>query len=217
MPSYYPVYIDVRDRWCVVFGGGYIGQEKVEKLRECGAKVRLISPDATEGIREMVDGESVTWVQRKYEPGDLSDAFIAISATADIEADELIAKEAEERNVILNVVDVTHLCTFIAPAIARRGEVTVAVSTGGASPALARKFREELTSASLLEYADLAPLLSWARFELRRIGVTVEPDHWQTCITDDLLALVQADRMEEAKKTLIADLVAGNTAAPAGG
>ena len=95
--------------------------------------------------------------------GDLGGAFIAVAATGDDDANEMISKEARERNVLLNVVDVTHLCTFIAPAVARRGDVTIAVSTGGASPALARKFREELSAASLLEYADLAPLLSFAR------------------------------------------------------
>ena len=215
MPSYYPVFIDVRDRTCVVIGGGGIGEEKVRKLRECGASVQVISPEVTDGVREMVDGERVTWLQREYRSGDLSEAFIAIAATDDNQVNTRIAEEAEERNVLLNVVDVTHLCTFIAPAVARRGDVTIAVSTGGASPALARKFREELSTASLLEYADLAPLLSFARSELKRRGVRVEPDHWQTCITGELLAMVQEDRTEEAKRRLMSDLLEGDVALPA--
>ena len=215
MPSYYPAFIDVRGRTCVVIGGGGFAEEKVHKLRECGAMVQVVSPDITEGIRALVDGENVAWLPRKFESGDLGGAFIAVAATGDDDANEMISKEARERNVLLNVVDVTHLCTFIAPAIARRGDVTIAVSTGGASPALARKFREELSAASLLEYADLAPLLSFARGELKRRGVRVEPDHWQTCINEELLAMVQEDRTEEAKRRLMSDLLEGDVALPA--
>jgi precorrin-2 dehydrogenase/sirohydrochlorin ferrochelatase len=215
VPSYYPAFIDVRGRTCVVIGGGGFAEEKVHKLRECGAMVQVVSPDITEGIRALVDGENVAWLPRKFESGDLGGAFIAVAATGDDDANEMISKEARERNVLLNVVDVTHLCTFIAPAVARRGEVTVAVSTGGASPALARKFREELSAASLLEYADLAPLLSFARGELKRRGVRVEPDHWQTCITEELLAMVQEDRIEEAKRRIMSDLLEGDVAATA--
>jgi len=215
VPSYYPVFIDVVDRTCVVIGGGKIGEEKVRKLLECGAKVSIISPEVTEGVRGIVasDNDEVTWAQREYQRGDLKDAFIAIAATDDTRVNTQISEEAEERNVLLNVVDVTHLCTFIAPSIARRGEVTIAVSTGGASPALARKFREELTASTLLEYADLAPLLSIARSELKQMGVRVAPDHWQTCINDDLLAMVQDGKDEEAKKTLMANLLNGKVAA----
>ena len=215
VPSYYPAFIDVRGRTCVVIGGGGFAEEKVHKLRECGAMVQVVSPDITEGIRALVDGENVAWLPRKFESGDLGGAFIAVAATGDDDANEMISKEARERNVLLNVVDVTHLCTFIAPAVARRGDVTIAVSTGGASPALARKFREELSAASLLEYADLAPLLSFARSELKRRGVRVEPDHWQTCITGELLAMVQEDRTEEAKRRLMSDLLEGDVALPA--
>ena len=214
MPAYYPVFIDVKERQCVVIGGGSIGEEKVHKLLECGASLVVISPEVNAGVRELADSGGVTWVQRDYQPGDLKGAFIAIAATDDNKVNRLIAEEAEERNVLLNVVDVTHLCTFIAPSVARRGDVTVATSTGGASPALARKFREELSRSRLLEYADLAPLLSEARSELKRLRVTVDPNHWQTCITENLLDMVQAGRTEEAKSSLMSDLIDGKVASP---
>ena len=216
MPAYYPVFIDVRGRTCVVVGGGNIGEEKVSKLLDCGAKVLVISPEVTERVRDLADDESVTWVQRGYRRGDLKGAFIAIAATDDGKVNRRIATEAEERNVLLNVVDVTHLCTFIAPSVVRKGDVTIAVSTGGASPALARKFREELTGSPLLELADLAPLLSDARTELKRLGAKVDPDHWQECIDEDLLRMVQAGRMDEAKETLMSNLLGRSLAAPAG-
>jgi precorrin-2 dehydrogenase/sirohydrochlorin ferrochelatase len=208
------VFIDVSDRQCVVIGGGSIGEEKVHKLLDCGARLVVISPDVNAGVRELADSGGVTWVQRDYEPGDLKGAFIAIAATDDNKVNRLIADEANERNVLLNVVDVTHLCTFIAPSVARRGDVTIATSTGGASPALARKFREELSGSRLLEYADLTPLLSEARAELKRLRVTVDPNHWQTCITENLLDMVQAGKTEEAKNTLMSNLIDGKVASP---
>ena len=213
MPAYYPAFIDVRDRRCVVIGGGNIGEEKVHKLLECGAKVVVISSEVNEGVSDLVDKDRVSWVRQEYQPGDLKGAFIAIAATSENQVNRRIAREAQERNVLLNVVDVTHLCTFIAPSVTRRGEVTIAVSTGGASPALARKFREELTHAQLLEYADLAPLLAEARADLKRKGVTVHPDHWQACINEELLNMVQAGRTEEAKKALMTSLLDGKSAA----
>ena len=216
MPIYYPVFIDVQNRTCVVIGGGNIGEEKVHKLIECGAKVVVISPEVNEGVSKLAGGDSLEWLKRQYEPGDLAEAFIAIAATDDNSVNRLVAKEAEGRNVLLNVVDVTHLCTFIAPSVARRGEVTIATSTGGASPALARKFRDELTGSRLLEYADLAPLLADARTELKGMGVRIPPDHWQTCITESLLNMVQAGDTELAKKTLMAQLLEGADMVAAG-
>ena len=134
-------------------------------------------------------------------------AFIAIAATDDDAMNREIAREAEERNVLLNVVDVTHLCTFIAPSVARRGEVTVATSTGGASPALARTFREKIERSRILEYADLAPLLSDARAHLKRERLKVSPDHWQDCITEELLDMAQSGPTQEAYDKLVCGLM----------
>ncbi len=210
MPRYYPAFIDVRGRDCMVIGGGELGEEKVVKLLECDASVVVVSSEVTDKVRELAEDGAVEWIRRDYEYGDLERAFIAIANTGSPDTDRLIYKEAEERNVILNVVDVTHLCTFIAPSVARRGEVTVATSTGGASPALARTFREKLESSRILEYADLAPILSDARAELRRKGLRVPPDHWQMCITEELLDTVQDGQTDKAYRTLIEDLLTGS-------
>lgn len=209
MPRYYPAFIDVRQRNCVVIGGGPLGEEKVEKLLECDAKVIVIAPEVTPKVEELASEGRVEWIIREYRPGDLAQAFIAIASTGDDEMDRQIYAEAEERNVLLNVVDVTHLCTFIAPSVARRGEVTVATSTGGASPALARTFREKLESSRILEYADLAPVLARGRAELRRRGLRVAPDHWQSCITEELLDTVQKGDETAAYQLLEEGLLAG--------
>ena len=156
-------------------------------------------------------------MRRGYRPGDLDGAFIAIVAdTGDPAVNEAVSDEARERGVPLNVVDVTHLCSWIAPAVVRRGEVMVAVSTGGASPALARRFREQLsgtnrlpTGLGVMEMADLAPLLSEARAELARSGQRVAVDHWQACLTDELVGLVQSGQSDRAREMLRDDLRRG--------
>ena len=217
MPAYYPVFLDLKGRRCVVIGGGDIGEEKVVKLLDHHAIVTVISPDVTEGLRRLVDGKRLHWVQRKYEPADMEGAFIAIVAdTSDASLNRSVSKEARTRNIPLNVADVTDLCTWIAPAVVNRGKVTVAVSTGGASPALARKFREELSGSSrmrsqrdVMDFADLAPLLSDARNELARKGVRLNTDHWQACLTDDLVDLVQAGKTDEAAESLMSSLLEG--------
>ena len=207
MPRYYPAFIDVRDRNCVVIGGGDMGEEKALKLLECGARVVVISPSVTNRVKELERGGRLSWTRRQYRRGDLERAFIAIAATEDDALNREIAQEAEERNVLLNVVDVTHLCTFIAPSVARRGEVTVATSTGGASPALARTFREKIERSRILEYADLAPLLSEARAHLKRERLKVSPDHWQHCITEELLDMAQSGPTQDAYDKLMSGLL----------
>ena len=209
MPRYYPVFMDVRDRECVVVGGGALGEEKVVNLLACGASVVAISESATPAVADMAARGEIRWERRRYQDGDLADAFIAIVAdTSDDALNRRIADEARERNVPLNVADVTHLCTFITPSVARRGEVTVATSTGGASPALARTFREKLEASRILQYADLAPLLADVRAQIRRDGIAVNPDDWQACISEALLDTVQAGDYAAARHALVDGLLA---------
>lgn len=187
------------------------------RLLDYGAEVAVVSPQITGPMRALVEGDRIAWIQREYQQGDLEGAFIAIVAdTSDPEINLAASREATMRNVPLNVVDVTNLCSWIAPAIARRGDVVVAASTGGASPALARRLRDELSGTSrqrsqhpVMDYADLAPMLSDARKELARNGVKLASDHWQACLTDDLIELVQAGRSDEAKEALMSRLLIG--------
>ena len=209
MAPYYPVYLDVKERCCVIIGGGQIAEGKIAALLECGAQIRMISPEVTDEVQDMADTGVLSLEKREYRDGDLEGAFIAIAATDDSSLSRRIAKEAEERNVPLNVADVTHLCTFIAPAVVRRGEVTAAISTGGLSPALARKLRVELQASPALDYADMAPMLSEVRLELRQEGKAVDADHWQTCLNRDILALYYKDR-DAAKKALKEALLQGS-------
>lgn len=206
MAAYYPVFLDLKDKHCVIIGGGKVGEHKIRPLLDCGANVTVISPEVTEEIQEAADNGDVTLVLRKYEEGDLKDCTLAIAATNVRSVNKVIAAEAERERVVLNVVDDAELCTFIAPAIVKKGAVTVALSTGGASPALARKLREGLETSEALEYAELAGILSTARKELRQRGLTVDPDRWQECITGDLIDMVRAGRDDAAVEKVLAGL-----------
>ena len=201
MAPYYPVYLDVKDRLCVIIGGGPIGEGKIASLLECGANIRMICPDVTEDVQDMADTGVIHLEKRVYEEGDLEGAFVVIAATNDNTVNRRIADEAESLGVLLNVADVTHLCNFIAPSVVRKGEVTVAISTAGLSPALARKLRETLEVSGDLDYADMASTLAEVRGELRGEGNVIDADHWQVCLTQELLDLFYRDR-DAAKATL---------------
>ncbi len=207
--QYYPVYLDLRGKRCVVIGGGEIGERKVEGLLDGSAEVTLISPDITPNLQELARAGRIVWHARRYQQGDLKGVFLAIAATDARDVNQAIAAEAEREKVVLNVVDDAPLCTFIAPSIVRRGEVTLAISTGGSSPALARKLKETIQDSDLLRYADLAGVLSTARTLVKQRGLSVDVDRWQKGITESLIDLVDAGKSEEALDALMSFLQGG--------
>lgn len=206
MPAYYPIFVDIRGRNCLVFGGDHEGERKVEYLRDCGGQVTLFAEQASAHLEELANQGRIRWIKRRYQPGDLEDAWIVIVAdTSDPEANEAIAREARERNVLLNVMDVTPLCTFIAPAVINREDVTVAVSTAGTSPALARRLRERLSDheyCQCLRWADMGPILADIRADIRARNLPVTPDEWQECMTEDILDLFESGEREQARRKL---------------
>ena len=210
MPRYYGVFVDVKGRRCLVFGGDpHEGERKVRYLLDCGADVTLFSPpeDTSGNLVEMAQSGQIEWLQRKYRSGDLAGAWLVIVAdTSDAETNEAISREAEERNILLNVMDVTHLCTFIAPALIQREDVTVAVSTAGTSPALARRLRERISDEKYcrcLEWADIGPMLADVRKDVRSRDLPVTPDDWADSITESMLKAFQEGDPDRARKMLV--------------
>ena len=206
MSSYYPAFLEITDRSCVVIGGGQIAEGKVKHLLACAGQVTFISPKATPNLQKWASEGKLIWRKRKYQNGDLKNVFLAIAATNRIKVNRAIACEARAQRTLLNVVDNPPLCGFIAPSIVRRGKVTLAISTGGASPALARKLREKLESSEILQLAELAPLLSEARKQIKSRKLQICPDRWQSCINTDLLQLVHNGRETEALEFLLKNL-----------
>ena len=161
-----PLYIAclrLSNRRCVVVGGGPIGLEKVEGLLACDADVTLVAPDAHPELVQLALEGSIRWEQREYRPGDLGGALIAIAATDDTDLNVRVFEDAEARSMLVNVVDVPPLCNFILPAIVRTGPLAVAISTAGASPALAKRMKREIAEEFGEPYAKLAVMLNDAR------------------------------------------------------
>ncbi len=150
-------------RRAVVVGGGEVGLEKVEGLLACDAAVTLVAPDAHEALERLAGEGSVTWTRRRYQPGDLDGALLVIAATSDSEVNIAVHADAEARAMLVNVVDVPPLCSFILPAIVRSGPLAIAISTAGASPALAKRMKREIAEQFGEPYARLAVLLNDAR------------------------------------------------------
>jgi precorrin-2 dehydrogenase/sirohydrochlorin ferrochelatase len=162
--TFYIACLKLTGRRCVVIGGGDVGLEKVEGLLACDGDVTLIAPDAIEPLQELAREGSIKWEQREYAGiSDLEATFIAIAATNDTDVNIRVYEDAEKRAMLVNIVDVPPLCNFILPAIVRTGPLAIAISTAGASPALAKRIKSEIASKYGAEYARLAELLNDAR------------------------------------------------------
>jgi precorrin-2 dehydrogenase / sirohydrochlorin ferrochelatase len=157
-------------RPCLVVGGGEVGLEKVEGLLACSGEVTLVSPDAVLELEALAEEGSIHWERRTFREGDLDGRFLAIAATGDTDVNIAVYEGAERRAMLVNVVDVPPLCNFILPAIVRSGPLAIAISTAGASPALAKRMKREIADEFGEPYARLAVILNdvrgWAKATL---------------------------------------------------
>ncbi|HEX4107498.1 MAG TPA: bifunctional precorrin-2 dehydrogenase/sirohydrochlorin ferrochelatase [Solirubrobacteraceae bacterium] len=160
---FYIACLNLRGRPCLVVGGGEVGVEKVEGLLACDARVVLVAPDAEPSLQSLAAEGSIEWRRRAWEPADLEGVFLAIAATNDTDVNIAVYDRAEQRAMLVNVVDVPPLCNFILPAIVRTGPLAIAISTAGASPALAKRMKREISEQFGEPYAQLAVLLNEVR------------------------------------------------------
>jgi siroheme synthase-like protein len=205
--TYYPVFLNIGGRKCVVVGGGQVALRKAKILLEHGADVEVISPDLCPELAQLNESGTVRALNHEYRAGDLKDAFVAIAATDNSEINRQVVAEARSRTVLVNVVDDAGNSDFIVPSYLRRGDITVAVSTAGKSPALARKIRTRLEKELGAEYAQLAGLIGETRAELKQQKIMIEGDDWQRALDLDLLLdLLKRGEEEKAKTTLFNSL-----------
>ncbi len=196
----YPMYVELANKKCVVVGGGRVAQRKVEELLSTGAQIRLISPEARKEIQELAEEEVLQWERREFEPKDLEGAFLAFAATDREEVNRRVAKEAHKRGALVNVADLPELCDFLVPSIVRRGDLTIAISTKGASPALAKRLRLQLERTFGLEYETYLVFLAKWREDLKE---RVEPqakraEVLKAIINSDCLELIRSSEFEKA-------------------
>jgi precorrin-2 dehydrogenase/sirohydrochlorin ferrochelatase len=169
--SLFPMFLKLTARPCVVVGAGTIAEGKIASLLEAEARVTVVAPEALPGVLAWAEGGDVTWVQREYREGDLAGAFLAVAATATAEVNRAVFAEATERGVLVNAVDDPPFCDFYFPSIVKRGELQIAISTAGESPALAQRLRKEINAALPLDVGEW--LMELGR--LRREVTAVEP------------------------------------------
>jgi len=172
VPDYFPAFLDLRERPCLVVGGGAIGERKARELLACRARVTVVSPCLAPGLLRLAESGALAWRLRTFLRSDVRRCALVIAATGVPAVDDAVAAEARRRGVLVNVVDRPAQCDFIFGSVLRRGELQVAVSTGGRSPALAREIRRRLESVIGPEYAELVEQVGSARTRARHTAPT---------------------------------------------
>ena len=186
-----------------------MAERKVKSLLDCGADVTVVSPEITPRLKRRAERGQVKHLSRQYQDKDYDGMYLLIAATDDMQLNRSTGIEARKAGVLVNVVDDPEYCDFIAPSLVRRGDITFAISTGGASPALARWLRREIQTNFPPHYARLATVLSQVRRQLREEGRRISPGRWQRSIDPELLSLLKKRHQREAKLRLLASLTNG--------
>jgi len=206
--SYYPIFLDLKGRRCMVIGGGAVAERKVEELLAAGAEITIVGPEISERLRLLFTQRSIKHVQRKYENGDLAGYALAFVATDDAATSTAVFSEARERGIWVNCADVPSCCDFILPAVIRRGELAVAISSGGASPAATRAIREELENYLTEEFAQLVQTASEVRTDLRQRSIHARAESWNEALKGEFRLLLRQGKAAEAKQLLVTQLEA---------
>lgn len=203
---HYPVFLDLHGRPCVVIGGGTIAQRKVAGLLRCGAAVAVVSPDLTVRLRRLAESRRIHHVARRFRPNDLRGAWLAIAATDDETVNQAVARAAARQQLFTNVVDRPAWCSWIAPAVARRGPVTIAISTGGASPTVAKRLRHELAGVMGEAYPRMTRLLG----SLRQTAKAMLPRYrdrqryFEKLVSGPVFELVKSGKTAQARRRALA-------------
>jgi precorrin-2 dehydrogenase/sirohydrochlorin ferrochelatase len=201
---YYPVHLDIKNRNCLVVGGGAVGTRKVNTLLECGARVTAVSPNPTQQLTKLASEGAITLTRRAYRSADLDGAFLVIGATDDESLNQQISNDAALTNTLCNIADRPEVCNFILPSIIQRGDLVITISTSGKSPALAKQLRQKLETQFGKEYAEFLLLLGAIRKKL--LGRAHEPEAHKTLfnqlIDSDILNLIHKGKKKDINALL---------------
>ena len=199
--KYYPAYLDLRDRPCLVIGGGAVAERKALSLLEAGAEVTIVSPALTPKLHELSDSGKITYLQKQYEEQDLSGEFLVIAATDSAEVNTLVASACRKKHVLVNVAAPPEESSFIVPSVVERGDLLIAISTSGASPALAKKIRQDIEQRYGTEYEIFLEKLS----AIRKRVLEEVPDEskrrqvFQAIVDSDVIDLIRQGKTHAAE------------------
>lgn len=202
--QYYPINLDIKNRKCLIVGGGAVGTRKVNTLLECGARVTVVSPEPTPQLTRLASAGSIRLEKRDYRSDDITGMFLVIGATDDESLNHQVSKDAEQAHILCNIADRPEVCNFILPSIVRRGDLVITVSTSGKSPALAKRLRKQLETQFGQEYADFLLLMGAIRKKL--LAQAHEPeahkDLFHKLIESNILNLMHAGKKEDVNTLL---------------
>ncbi len=201
---YYPIHLDVKNRNCLVVGGGAVGNRKVNTLLICGARVTVVSLDPTPQLKKLAAERSIILRERAYRSADLKGMFLVIGATDDEKLNRQISKDAEQIGILCNIADRPEACNFILPSIVQRGDLVITISTSGQSPALAKHIRRKMEAQFGGEYADFLLLMGAIRKKL--LSQTHKPEAhkalFNQLIDSNLIELLRTGQKREVNLVL---------------
>lgn len=202
--KYYPVNLDIKNRKCLIIGGGSVGTRKVIRLVECGADVTVVSPESTDKLISFAVKGRIVLKKRSYHSSDLEGMFLVIGASDNKELNRQISEDARRYNIICNIVDLPEACDFILPSVVNRGDLLIAISTSGKSPAFAKKLRRNLETEYGEEYAGFLKLMGAIRKKLLRKNHAPEKhrDLFEQLIDKGVLEMIKKLKVEDINAVL---------------
>ena len=201
---YFPVFLDLQKKSCVVVGGGRVAERKIQNLRKAGAVVTVISPRLTARLKRLKEAKRIQHRRRLYRTGDLTTAYLAVAATDDPRINEKVFREASALKIPVNAVDDPVHCTFIVPAVVSRGDILIAISTGGRSPALAKALRKKLQREIGSEYPSLLKIIGAVRKEIIPLGWGEKKNQniYRRLLQEDVIAMVREKKQTALRRLL---------------
>jgi len=212
VPRYYPAYIDIKGKRCLVVGGGKVAERKVKLLLKCDAMVSVVSPELISRLKELNSKGKIKFFKGEFKEKYLKDMFLVIGATDNSEVNLKIYKAASKKNILVNIVDSPEICNFIVPSIVERGDLIIAISTGGKSPALSKKLRKELEDRYGFEYSKFLNTMGSLR---KKISSKIRDkkkreEIYNKLVDSDIIKLIR-DGDDETVKSRVNEIIRQRT------
>ncbi|WP_026882131.1 precorrin-2 dehydrogenase/sirohydrochlorin ferrochelatase family protein [Clostridium akagii] len=208
MNKYYPIMLDIKEKKCVVIGGGNIAYRKVLSLLECMAEVTVISHEVIPELKQLVDDGKVKYLKHEYNFKYISDCYLVYAATNNSDVNQAVYSQCSQKNILVNVVDKPEICNFIVPSKIKKGDLTIAISTNGKSPMLARKIRQDLEKVYDYRYELFLDIMGEVRKEVFHTlkDAKKRSEFYKTVVYSDYIYGLTSENKEDIQKQIISFL-----------